>query len=193
MSVWVNDLHRTIAQVIGTRTPSHTGEIKVVALVTFRTEFTADRSAIITSNSSSPGCFPRDPKVDAVTCPHVHDLGLLYDLHQRRVHRDAGVRTASVAQANDPAQYLADEWRNTFERLSRHGTYQWSEARQRYEPTLRGAFYMTYRLLRPFKQMYLASRDRKASRVLAELGYGGLVQFRAMQRAGYEIPNLTFR
>jgi hypothetical protein len=48
--------------------------------------------------------------------------------------------------------------------------------------TLKGAYLSTYRLLWPFKQIQLARRNRKADRVLRELGFGDLDTLRRHQR-----------
>ena len=76
---------------------------------------------------------------------------------------------------------MQNEWTETYQRLIRAGYYSLDETRQRYVPTLKGAFFMTYRLLPPFKQIQKFRRDRLAERTLRELGFGGMEAFRDAQ------------
>lgn len=180
-SVWVNEAAGDIAQVLAVRTASPTGGVKLVTLVTFRSEFT-DGTSIVTSNTASPGVFPPDPRTDSTTCPGIHDLPLLYRFHRARVARDAAGRTADARAALDGAAYMRAEHVRTFRRLVEAGYYTHNPETRRYEPTLKGAFGMTYRLLWPWKQINLSRRHRKADRLLRELGFGGIDLFRANQR-----------
>ena len=95
VSLWINFEKKDTAQIIGILTPSSTLGMRIVTLVTFRTEFT-DGTSIVTSNSSSSGCFPQDPDVSSIRCPDVSDLSLLYRFHRARIDRHPGRRTATL-------------------------------------------------------------------------------------------------
>jgi hypothetical protein len=185
VSIWVNPSVNDAAQIIGVRTPSPMGGYKVVTLVTFRTEF-KDRTEIWTSNSRSPGVFPRDPLASSIRCPGVWDCALLYRFHRARVQRDARGRIPTLERTTDPAEVMRAEHTQTFERLVGAGYYVLNTSARRYEPTLMGAYLMTYKLLPPFKQIQKLRRDRLADRTLRELGFGGLAAFGRSQRAGVQ-------
>jgi hypothetical protein len=180
VSIWLNPSANDEAQVIGVMTPSQLQGLRVVTLVTFRTQFT-DASSIVTSNTSSPGVFPRDPKVSAVRCPGIRDFALLYRFHRARVDRDRAGRTPSLAHVKDARARMESEYNETYDRLMKAGYYTLNESQQRYVPTLKGAFFMTYRLLPPFKQIQKQNRDQLAERTLYELGFGGMEAFRRSQ------------
>lgn len=180
VSIWVNASTSTQAQIIGVCTPSPIEGLRVVKLVTFRTEF-SDGTSLITSNSSSLGVFPRDPKVSSVKCPGIRDLALLYRFHQARVNRDRAGRTATLARVKSARTRMEDEWTETYQRLIGAGYYSLDQTRAKYVPTLKGAFLMTYRLLPPFKQIQRLRRDRLTERSLRELGFGGMNAFRNSQ------------
>jgi hypothetical protein len=180
VSIWVDPSSLDHAQIIGVCTPSHSQAIRVATLVTFRTEF-SDGTAIVTSNSASPGVFPRDRNVSAVRCPGIRDFALLYRFHRARVDRDRAGRTATLDRVKDARTRMQNEWTETYQRLIGAGYYSLDETRQRYVPTLKGAFLMTYRLLPPFKQIQKFRRDRLAERTLRELGFGGMEAFRNSQ------------
>ena len=73
------------------------------------------------------------------------------------------------------------EHESTHHRLVRAGYYYVDEVNESYVPTFKGAFFMTYRLLTPFKQIQKFVKDRRANRTLRELGFGGMEAFRRMQ------------
>jgi hypothetical protein len=180
VSIWVNPSGVEHAQVIGVCTPSELQGLRVVTLVTFRTEFT-DGSSIVTTSSSSTGVFPRDPKISAIRCPGIRDFALLYRFHRARVERDRAGRTATLDRVKDARTRMENEWTETYHRLIGAGYYSLDLTRQQYVPTLKGAFLMTYRLLPPFKQIQRFQRDRAAERTLRELGFGGMDAFRNAQ------------
>ena len=180
VSVWVNPSSLDQAQIIGVLTPSPLHGIRVVTLVTFRTEFT-DGTSIVTSNTSSPGVFPRDKTANTIRCPGIRDFTLLYRFHRERVSRDRAARTATLDDVKDARTRMETEFTRTYERLIAAGYYSLDPARQQYRPTLKGAFLMTYRLLPPFKQIQKLRRDRLAEKNLRDLGFGGMDAFRKMQ------------
>jgi hypothetical protein len=176
MSLWASPGLNDSAQIIGVRTPSADGGVKVVTLVTFRTEFT-DGTAIVTSNSPSASVFPPDESISSVRCPGVHDVALLLRFHRARIERDRGGRVATLARVKDPMTRMRDEHRQTYERLIKAGYYTLDPTGQSYVPTIKGAYFMTYRLLPPFKQIQKLRKDRLAERTLRECGFGGMEAF----------------
>jgi hypothetical protein len=180
VSIWVNPPAHDEAQIIGVCTPSQVQGVRVVTLVTFRSEF-SDGTSIVTSNTSSAGVFPRDPKVSAIRCPGIRDFALLYRFHRARVDRDRSGRTATLDHVMDARSRMENEWTQTYERLIRAGYYSLDESHQQYVPTLKGAFFMTYRLLPPFKQIQKFRRNQLAERALHQLGFGGMEAFRNSQ------------
>lgn len=180
VSLWTNAQTNDSAQIIGVTTPAATGGVKIVTLVTFSTEFTDD-TRIVTSNSPSASVFPRDPRVSSVRCPGVWDVGNLYRFHRARVDRDSGVRRPTLQRVRDPLTRLQLEHRETYERLVKAGYFTLDATAQRYLPTLKGAYLMTYRLLPPFKSIQNMMKDSRANRALKQLGFGGLEPFRHAQ------------
>lgn len=177
VSCWVNRETGDSAQLIAVKTPG----VPTAILTTFRTEFT-DGTEIVTSNSNQPSCFPRPPRLDVVTCSNVYDLDLLLRVHRARVSRGAAGRTSTVERASDGPASLRHEWDETFGRLTKLWYYKVDPASGCYVMTIKGGYLSTYRLLWPFKSIQLARRDRRAGRVLGELGFGDLDTLRRHQR-----------
>lgn len=212
VSIWINPSTSDTAQIIGVCTPSPAVHLRVVTLVTLRTEFN-DETAIVTTNSSSLSAFPRDPRISSVRCPGIRDYVLLYRLHRARIDRDRAGRTATLIRFKDAVSRMQLEHRETYERLIRAGYYslvsrdtgfepvlagrdredigERSQAAQKYVPTIKGAYLMTYRLLPPFKQIQRRNRERLAERTLRELGFGGMNEFRQAQSPAALAP-ITF-
>jgi hypothetical protein len=182
VSIWINPRANDSAQIIGVCTPSAAGRRRVVTLTVFHTEF-SDETSIVTSNSPSPSCFPRDRQTSAVRCPGIYDCGQLYRFHQARVNRDRRGRVANLRRVSDALERMRWEHAATYERLIEAGYYTLDATAQRYQPTLKGAYLMTYKLLPPFKQIQKARKDRLADRTLRDLGFGGLDAFRQAQQA----------
>jgi hypothetical protein len=179
VSVWAHPKDKNICQVIAVRSA-----LRVATLVTFRQEY-EDGSAIVTSNTTSPGVFPKDPQQDSLTCSGVHDLELLYRLHCGRTASATAElrrrRTPTVPAVGQAERYMADEWSRTFQRLCGQGYFTFDQVNDRYVKTTRGAYIMTWRLLWPWKQLRLKARDRRAEQVLSRLGMPTLGQCRASQ------------
>jgi len=182
ISIWVNQSHNDSAQVIAIRTPSPLGGLQIVTLVTYHTDF-SDDTAVVTSNSASASVFPRDPTTDAIRCSHVRDLSLLYSFHRARVARDQRGRRATLEKTKDVVARMLFEHEQTYDRLMQTGYYALDGSREYYVPTLKGAFFMTWKLLPPFKQIQKYRKDRLADRTLQELGFGGMEAFYQMQAA----------
>jgi hypothetical protein len=176
VSVWVNRSTLDSAQVIGILTPSHPGGSRAVTLLTFRTEFN-DLTAIVTTNTSSPGVFPPDKKIDSVRCPGAKNLTLLLRLHRERVKRVSGTRKATLVRFADAKSRMALEHEKAYQRLVEAGYYSLDKTKENYVPTLKGAYLMTYRLLPPFKQIQRIRRALRTTRVLRETGFADLTKF----------------
>ena len=177
VSVWMNRALAESAQVIGVLTPSRRFGIRANTLVVFRTEFT-DGTSIATSNMGIATSLPLDPLMSGVRVPGTTDIALLCQFHRARVRRDRGARMATLEKVKDAASRLRWEHETTHQRLVRLGYYYADQANERYVPTLKGAFFMTYRLLTPFKQIQKYIKDRRANRMLRELGFGSISAFR---------------
>ncbi|HSZ55572.1 MAG TPA: hypothetical protein VK797_07935 [Tepidisphaeraceae bacterium] len=190
VSIWINPSVCDAAQIIGVCTPSPVAHLRVVTLVTFRTEF-KDGTAIVTTSSPSASSFPRDPRVSSIRCPGIRDFALLYRFHRARVDRDRAGRTPTLDRVQDPLSRMELEHRETYERLVRAGYYWLDPTGQKYVPTIMGAYLMTYRLLPPFKQIQKLNRDRLAERTLRELGFGGMEAFRRAQSPA-ALADITF-
>jgi hypothetical protein len=180
-SIWTNAANLESAQIIGVMTPSKMQGMIIVTLVGFRTEFT-DGTFIATSNTPTPTCFPRDPRVNGVRCRDVFDIALLYRFHRARVDRDRGARIPTLERVRDAAGRMVYEHHDAYQRLIAAGYYRLDQAAGNYVPTYKGAYLMTYRLLWPFRQIQIVRRDRLADRMLREFGFGGLMEFQRAQR-----------
>jgi hypothetical protein len=180
VSIWVKKPEMDFAQVIGVTTYNPQVGLRVETPVTFRTEFTDD-TYMVTSTSKFRSVFPVDRRCSAVRCPGFSDFQLLYRLHRARVEQDRGSRAATLHRVQDPVSRLEMEHTETYVRLVKAGYYKLDSEQQRYVPTLKGAFFMTYRLLPPFKQISHFLRWRTTNRTLRRLGFGNLRQFELSQ------------
>jgi hypothetical protein len=188
ISVWTNVRSGDIAQVIGVRTRRPEGGFRPSPLVTFRRKY-ADGTWVATSNSTSATWFPRNPSGDSITIRGTRNLPRLFQFHLARVKRADdrrnGPRPAlrALPQASDLIPWMLREWNEEFEFYQRIGYRRLDQAAGAWCPTLRGAFLSTWRLLRPWKQINFALRDRRADRQSRELGFGGLHEFRSAPAA----------
>lgn len=180
VSIWIKKPEMDSAQIIGVTTYNLQVGMKVETPITFRTEFTDD-TYIVTSTSKFRGVFPPDRLCSSVRCPGFSDFQLLYRLHRARVEQDRGSRTATLHRMQDPVSRLELEHTETYARLVKAGYYELDSEQQRYVPTLKGAFFMTYRLLPPFKQISDFLRRRTTNRTLRRLGFGDLRRFELSQ------------
>lgn len=187
VSLWVNSMTRDIVQIIAIRgAERHDGTRRIPVLVTFRQEY-EDDTQIVTTNSSTAGIFPWDPRVDSVTCSGVWNIPLLHEFHRARCESDRRGRTARLPQ-DGTICYLNADWTKTFQRLCREGYYREDKNHARYCPTIKGAFIMTWRLLWPLKQIRLRRREQDADRQLRRFGFSGLPGFKARAKGPPPLP-----
>jgi hypothetical protein len=173
VSMWANSATGDSTHIIIVHAKTPVGFSIKNTLVTYRREFT-DGTTIATANSLTPGIWPDDPLKDTVVCRGLNDLNRLYDFHIRRCARDQNGRVAEVPTEGEGASYLVDENRRTFQRLMPLGYYTFDARNNRYIPTLRGAFLMTWRLLWPLRGIRRRARIKRANAVLSQFALNDL-------------------
>src|SRR5438105_1095463 len=153
--------------------------------VNFKCEY-IDGTEINTSNSASATCYPRDPRIDWMVVRGMRDLARLYQFHlarvKRAVERRAGVvpppPIRPLPTADNVKEYMLRDWDESCARHERIGYDRLDREAGVWRSTLKGSFLKTWRLLRPWKQISCALRDRRADRELREAGFGRLEVFR---------------
>lgn len=179
ISLWTNELQGDVAQVIVVRVRGN-GARKTFPATAFRQDYD-DGTGLATISRTKSAVLPKDPSIDAVVCSGIWDLCRLYEFHKARTAGCQSGRIPQVPAVGQGCEYQAGLWTRTYSRLCESGYYRLSADRDRYVPTLKGTFLMTWRLFWPWKQLRLRARDRRANHELRRLGFGGLVQFRAGQ------------
>jgi hypothetical protein len=113
--------------------------------------------------------------------PHVADLGMLYQFHRARVAKESAGRSPTLERMRNAVERIKFEHTQTYTRLVAAGYYKAIEKTQKYQPTLKGAYLMTWKLLPPFKQVQIMRKNATSEQLLKELGFGGLAAFKAMK------------
>lgn len=167
-SVWLSTSDETIASILVTQLRREKGP-RTRIMCGFATELD-DGTSISTSNSGSQGVFVRNPRVDSVRWPGVKPLEFLLQLHRARVARLKGSRSAIPPVAKEMAAKLEREHRETMERQVTAGYFWHDTANYVYRSTLKGAFLMRWRLLRPWKEIAYSRNERKLRTELDALG-----------------------
>jgi hypothetical protein len=137
----------------------------------FTTRFD-DGYDIVTRSWKKLGVFPRHAREEKLNFPQVHDLRQLYTIHRLRVQRSTHTACGRlVPQEQDAIELVRRDTSREYEWLVEAG-YHWLDARaERYRPTLKGAYLMTWKLLPPVKQVRQWLTRRNAARVLREIGF----------------------
>lgn len=158
-----------------------TGDVAVILTATVgalrstaiavRSEF-PDGRGVVTGSNRTLGIFPRDPNLDAANFPRVRDARTLCEIHRRRLARLGNTHAPRVAPAppGDEIAAVTRDWHREFARHVGNGYYVADTAAGIYRHTWKGAFFGTWKQLQPIKGLRLHLRDRRARRLLRELG-----------------------
>jgi len=143
-------------------------------------EFTAelaDGRALEVSNLGDPRVFAPLPGWTNERLPVVRDPARLLRVFRALVRRRFGAAALAHPDVKgDPGGYLSAA---TFRQMGRQvdAGYFWLDREtQTFKRTLKGAALMTWKLLPPFKQVLVARLERRAARLLREIGLDGADQ-----------------
>jgi hypothetical protein len=132
------------------------------------TTYFDDGSAVITANTSSASVFKSRPNFDGVSLADVADVAMLLDIHRFRVDTLAGGKRPLLPSVGRELEEMEQYERDTLDFQVKSGLAYFDTARQVYDRTWFGTFYMTWHLLWPLKQISLAKKQRKAAQTMAE-------------------------
>ncbi len=152
------------------------GHWQVVHYVAFSTRYRGGL-LIDTGNQGVVGAFPTPPNTLATHIPWITDPHVLFEIHR-------AITTANGSGApkeleldtkygGDVPACLVGGMREELENAVGDGYLRLDAAGMHYRPTIKGAYLMTWQQLQPFKYFVAKARDRKARRMLAEVGYVG--------------------
>ena len=132
----------------------------------------AEGLAILTNNSNDLGAFKKTAAKDTLRAVKVQDPAMLYGLH---LHREARLARPEAkrylpAPGHEAAAFVEAVAWDTRKQLET-GYFHEAEP-DLLRPTLRGALFMTWGELPPFKKIRLARSDREAGRQLREAMQG---------------------
>jgi hypothetical protein len=125
--------------------------------VEFSTRY-ASGKVVDTMNSQTLGAFKTLPGRVKTQMPQVQDPHLLYQIHRHVLDRLAGVTPGDAKEMypeGEAARYLADVLERSYDEQAALGLLYRDEERGEtiFRPTWYGAFYMTWGLLFPIKQI----------------------------------------
>lgn len=134
----------------------------------FSTRFD-DGRVVETLNADELSAFPRQATVVRTQTPSITEARTLYDMH-RFVLRQIEVRARpQLFEPGRAVDYLTENvFQKEYEELARRGWLVKSAGRDYYQPTVKGAYLMTWGLLPPMKWIRLAGMRHRENRILAE-------------------------
>ena len=135
----------------------------------FSTRFT-DGTAVTTSNIATALAFRPVPTVKTTRLPGVEDCVLLYRVHRMQMEIFAPDREKLLPEKGKELNYLIEvTLRSSNEKQCELGILSFDAESNCYRATWIGAYYMTWKLLFPAKQIELEMRKRNAREVLKQL------------------------
>ena len=141
----------------------------MVSLTEFATRF-ADGSAVTTGNSKVLGAYRRPKNKPVYHFPGEQDVAKLYRYHQLLLLRDRGGMKKDIPAPGAEVERLLDGMRREMADQVPAGILR-SDGNS-YRPTLLGAYYMTWKLLFPIKQVRKLLRGRRARTLARQLDQG---------------------
>jgi hypothetical protein len=134
--------------------------------VQFTTRF-SDDAILVTSNVTTGPVFRRIPPQKGFRFRGETDLARLFRLHRAIVERFGPEQPKRMPEKGGELRALEDQMKEVLEAQTRLRVMRWDPRGQVYRPTLFGAYYMTWRMLFPMKQI-LASMETSRMQALAQ-------------------------
>jgi hypothetical protein len=129
-----------------------------------------------THNASVPSSFPPAPKTLTVRVPWIVDVKQVFKIHEAVSAAKGGtgrkVLRLDDKFGGDEVTYVQDCMHEELEHASENGYWQRSASNTHYVPTIRGAYFMTWKQLAPIKQVRAYFARLRTQRMLRELGVG---------------------
>ena len=159
--------------VVGTVVVVSTSQGNAAPMVEFTAELSGGRVFDV-NNTGTPPTFAVRPGHDTYRLPQVRDPLRLYRVFQVLLRRRFGSATLHQREiAADPARFLAQLYDEAHHWQVEAGYYRFDRKANRYRPTLKGAYLMSWGMLPPFGQLRRAAVRRKAGALLRQIGMEG--------------------
>lgn len=147
-----------------------------VTITNFYVEFASrfqDGGIQATNNSDSFDVLPKKEEKEILVVDWSKDLAFLYRLHRGCVLERA-IKSPLIDELEDKyrgdyLQHVQGSIQEEYEVAAEYGYLKQNPHRQRYRPTLKGAFCMTWSLLPPLRQFIQWKNRRKIKRIMREL------------------------
>jgi len=114
------------------------------------------------------GCYKTRPYVTGTRISHTSDAAELYRIHCFAVAKHAGHKTALVPPVGGELEAFEESDADVNNFQVKSGILQLNRTQTAYVPTWFGAYYMTWSLLWPFKQMRAADSRAKCRKLMAD-------------------------
>jgi hypothetical protein len=168
VSIWIHPVNQDVAVISVVRRKDGVP----ISSVGFVRQY-ADESSVVTSNSIMPSLVARNPKVASVRLAGFWNVPRLYEIHRAWVkHQPAHEKVAVIPK--DGVSYMQEQMTRQLKHQIAMGYYRLTADQQSYRVTLKGACFMTWKQLSPWKQTLRSKRLTKTNRILRELGFGDL-------------------
>ncbi len=134
--------------------------------VEFSTRY-ADKTVIDTNNVAIPSVQRRVSSHKVFKFPEENDVARLFRMHCAIEDRFGPQLPKCLPEKGGELAALKDDLRESCDVQTRLGMMRWDARGEVYRPTVFGAFYMTWRLLFPLKQI-LAQMEKSRARALGK-------------------------
>lgn len=138
-------------------------------LVEFATRF-SDQGSLTTGNSKNPGVFIRPKEKPVYHFPHIENPERLYKLHQSLILKLKPGISKDCVKPGAEYERLVEGVQNEHKSQVKFGLLKLNASATHYRPTFLGAFWMTWSLVFPVKQIrqwWTSLRARRLERILA--------------------------
>ena len=146
--------------------------VKTVDMAEFATRF-VDGSSVTTGNNRTLGVYLRPKNKPVYHFPGENDLAKIYRYHQALIQRDKGSLKKDVPAPGKEEARLVEALQREMADQVPVGILQTDG--NTFRPTLKGAYYMTWKLLFPVKQIRAVLRDSRTRALAKALDEGRLI------------------
>lgn len=128
-----------------------------------------DGSSVLLNNSSIATAYPPTPTKIMLRLPELQGVEELWQLFKQLRQQLAAGRTEQHWQLTDAQALVARALATEVQELAARGYCEAGAGEPVAKLTLKGAYYMTWKQLPPFKQIGLRAEQRRSQRLLAQL------------------------
>jgi hypothetical protein len=170
-SLWVNKETKdnALIAVIETKNTLINSIIRTI-FIEYITDY-GSGTEINTNNSGMPNIFKYLENKVIIKIPGLNDPQKLYKIHNKMLDKFAINSEKKLPEAGTEKEVMVDGLISELNRQEEYGYYKFDNITDKFLLTWKGATIMTFKLIEPFKSIFVSQINKQAKKILNELEF----------------------